>query len=94
MMMTDTRYDADLRLFIDGAWQAAEHQQTGPVFNPATGDTITAVPLASVEDLDVALDAADRGLRLWRATPVETRAGILHDAATLMRERANRSPPH
>ncbi len=87
--MTDARYDADLRLFIDGAWQAGEGRDVGPVFNPVTGATIAEVPLASPADLDSALNAADRAFATWRATPVEERAGVLHAAARLMRERSD-----
>ncbi|WP_425229398.1 NAD-dependent succinate-semialdehyde dehydrogenase [Sphingomonas sp.] len=80
---------AELKLFVDGAWQAGEGRDTGPVFNPATGAAIAEVPLATAADLDAALSAADRGFRRWRDTDVETRAGILRKAAALMRERVD-----
>ena len=80
-------YDTDLRLFVDGAWQTGEGRDTGPVFDPATGDTIAAVPFASAADLDAALAAAARGFALWRATDVDRRGAILRAAAALMRER-------
>lgn len=83
--MTD--YAADLRLFVDGAWQAGEGRDTAPVYNPATGGTLAELPLASDADLAAALAAADRGFRAWRATDVETRAGVMKKAAALMRER-------
>ncbi len=85
--MPATGYDADLRLHIDGAWAAGEGRDTGPVYNPATGDEIAAVPLASAGDLDAALEAAERGFKLWRATDVEARGASLRRAAQLMRER-------
>ena len=87
--MMDARYDTDIRLFIDGAWQAGEGRDVGPVFNPVTGATIAEVPLASPADLDSALNAADRAFATWRATRVEERAGVLHAAARLMRERSD-----
>ncbi|WP_375396582.1 NAD-dependent succinate-semialdehyde dehydrogenase [uncultured Sphingomonas sp.] len=85
--MTDDH--ADLQLFVDGAWTSGEGRDTGPVFNPATGETIAEVPFATPADLDAALAAADRGFILWRATDVQQRAAILHAAAALMRERAD-----
>ena len=85
--MTD--YDADLRLFVDGAWQAGEGRDTGPVFDPATGETIATVPFATPADLDAALAAAERGFALWRSTDADKRAAILRAAAALMRERAD-----
>lgn len=87
--MTQAQYDADLRLFVDGAWASGEGRDTGPVFNPATGETIAEVPLATAADLDAALAAADRGFAEWRATDVEKRAAILREAARLMRERTD-----
>jgi succinate-semialdehyde dehydrogenase/glutarate-semialdehyde dehydrogenase len=88
--MLDTSYDADLRLFVDGAWASSEGRDTGPVFNPATGETIAEVPLATPADLDAALAAAERGFKEWRATDVEARAATLRKAAGLMRERTER----
>ena len=86
MRMTD--YTADLALFINGSWRIGEGRDAHAVVNPATGDTIAELPLASAADLDEALAAADKGFKVWRATDVETRAGILHKAASLLRERA------
>jgi succinate-semialdehyde dehydrogenase / glutarate-semialdehyde dehydrogenase len=81
-------YDADLKLFVNGAWRASEDRQ--PVLNPATGQAQAEVPLATAADLDEALAAADHGFKLWRETDVEARAAILHKAAELIRERADR----
>ena len=86
--MPDTAYDTDLKLFVDGAWQAGEGRDTRPVFNPATGGEIAEVPLASASDLDAALAAAERGFVVWRATDAPARAAILHKAAALIRDRA------
>ena len=57
------------------------------VINPATGETLGELPLAEKADLDRALEAAERGFRQWRRTPVEERARVLHGAAQLLRER-------
>ena len=87
--MTDTAtYDADLKLFIDGSWRAGEGGDAAAVINPATGQAIAEVPLASTADLDEALAAAERAWPAWRATNVEERGAILRKAAALLRERA------
>ncbi len=83
-----TGYDADLALFVDGAWQAGEGRETRPVINPATGGAIAEVPLATTADLDTALANAERGFQSWRATDANARAAILHKAADLIRARA------
>ena len=87
MDMTDN-YAPDLALFVNGSWRVGEGRDHQAVVNPATGATLADVPLASAADLDEALDAADKGFKLWRATDVETRGGILRKAAALMRERS------
>ena len=82
-------YDADLALFVDGAWSAGEGRETRSVVNPATGDAIAEVPLATAADLDAALAAAERGFKTWRVTEAGARAAILHKAADLIRARAD-----
>jgi succinate-semialdehyde dehydrogenase / glutarate-semialdehyde dehydrogenase len=84
-----TLYDADLALFIDGSWKIGEGRDLFPVVNPANGETIAEVPLASAADLDAALAAAETGFALWRATPVEQRAAVLRKTAALLRERVD-----
>lgn len=82
-------YDANLQLFIDGAWQSSEGRDSAPVINPATAETIAEVPMATEADLDAALAAAEKAYPDWRATDVEKRAAILHKAAALLKERAD-----
>ena len=84
-------YDAELKLFIDGNWRSGEGRDTHAVINPASGNGIADVPLASTADLDEALAAAARAWPTWRATDVEKRAAILHKAAELIKQRADRS---
>ena len=83
-----TAYPARPALFIDGHWLSGQGRDTHAVINPATGDTLAALPLATTEDLDAALDAAARGYILWRATTVDQKAAVLAGAARLLRERA------
>ena len=84
--MQDT-YDADLSLFINGSWRIGEGRDLFPVVDPASGEAIGEVPMASAADLDEALDAADKGFKLWRATPAEQRSAVLKKGAGLLRER-------
>ncbi|MEY4056130.1 MAG: hypothetical protein RL519_1465, partial [Pseudomonadota bacterium] len=86
--MTKT-YDADLALFINGSWKIGEGRDLFPVVDPASGETIAEVPLASPADLDEALAASERGFAVWKAAPAEQRAAVLIKAAALLRERAD-----
>ena len=81
-------YTTDLALYIDGSWRKGEGRDHHAVINPATGETLAQLPLATVGDLDEALAATARGFAVWRKTDVNERAGILHKVAGLIRERA------
>lgn len=87
MTATTTTYDADLKLFINGAWRSGEGRDVAPVFNPATGATIAELPVATTADLDEALAAADAAWPLWRAKTQDERAALLHKVASTIRER-------
>lgn len=82
-------YSKDLNLFIDGAWRAGEGTERHRVVNPVDDSTLGEAPLVTAAELDEALAAADRGFRLWRATPAEARAAVLTRTAALLRERAD-----
>ncbi|WP_168453747.1 NAD-dependent succinate-semialdehyde dehydrogenase [Sphingopyxis microcysteis] len=88
--MTDSAtYDADLQLFINGAWRSGEGRDARPVYNPATADIIADLPIATAADLDEALAAAARGWPVWRAKTPDERAALMRKAAGLIRERAD-----
>lgn len=76
------------QLFINGQWREAAAGETLAVFNPATGKEIGRVAHARQADLDLALQAAQKGFEIWRdKAPIE-RAKVMRAAAGLMRERA------
>lgn len=88
-MATATAEDVlRVQMYIAGAWTDGTSGATLPLIDPATESTIGAVPLASIEDLDAALAAAERGFRVWSRTPIAERTGLLHRAADLMTERS------
>jgi succinate-semialdehyde dehydrogenase/glutarate-semialdehyde dehydrogenase len=81
------------QLFIDGAWTAAKGGRTLPVVNPATGDAIGTVAHAERADLDRALEAADKGFKMWRKVPAMERSKVMRKAADILRERADAIAP-
>ena len=72
---------------IDGEWLPKGNRTLRPVINPSTGAVLGELPEVTADDLDRALDAADRGFRTWRGVPVDDRAAILHRAADILRTR-------
>ncbi len=81
-------YPTDLALYIGGTWRNGEGRDTHKVINPATGETLAELPLATSADLDEALAATAKGFEVWRKTDVNARAATLHKIADLIRERA------
>ncbi|MBN8813863.1 MAG: NAD-dependent succinate-semialdehyde dehydrogenase [Sphingomonas sp.] len=85
--MTD--YPSKLGLYIDGEWISGGGRDTHRLLNPATGAGQADLPLATIADLDRALEATERGFAEWRKVAPEARAAILNKAAALIRERAD-----
>ena len=77
----------ELKLHIDGEWLGAGNRRTHRVINPANGATLGELPLADAADLDRALQAAERGYRLWKRSTSEERGRVLRGAAQLIRQR-------
>jgi succinate-semialdehyde dehydrogenase/glutarate-semialdehyde dehydrogenase len=71
-------------LYIDGAWHPASDGQRIDVTDPATGEAISTVASASVQDALEAVSAAEKAFRGWAARPPRERAEILRKAFELM----------
>ena len=74
---------------IDGEWIARGNRSARAVINPSTGETLGEVSEVTTDDLDRALEAAEKGWHEWRAKDVETRGALLHKVADILRERAD-----
>ena len=84
MSTTTTSY----KNFVGGEWVDAASGATMEVINPATGETIAEVPSCGADDVDRAVDAANKALPEWLdATPKE-RSELLHKLADVMEEHA------
>ncbi|MBU0826168.1 MAG: NAD-dependent succinate-semialdehyde dehydrogenase [Alphaproteobacteria bacterium] len=84
-----TSYSSLLTSCIDGEWLPQGNRALRPVINPSTGAILGELPEVMPDDLDRALDAADRGFRTWRSTHVDDRAAILHKTADILRTRVD-----
>ncbi len=51
-------------------------EQTGPVYNPATGQVVARVPRGGAAEVDAAVTAARAAFPAWRDTPLITRSQI------------------
>ena len=79
----------NVTLLIDGQWRAAASNRTIPVVNPANGEHIGTVAHADISDLDHALEAAQKGFKLWRKVSAFERSKVMRKAADLLRARAD-----
>jgi aminobutyraldehyde dehydrogenase len=71
------------RLLVGGAFVDGEGEPEA-ILNPATGETIAAVPEASRSQVDGAVAAAERAFPRWaRTTPAERSAALLKVADRL-----------
>ena len=75
-------------LLVDGEWVPARGGATFGVEDPATGEVLTQVADAGVEDALGALAAAHAARREWRRRPARARGEILRRAFELISERA------
>lgn len=77
-----------LGLFIHGRFVSSTGETTFPVLDKATGQTITAVPESTAEDVTTALESAQEALRSWRQKLAHDRAALMHAAAAAVRTKA------
>lgn len=74
-------------MFIGGEWVRSSDGATLDVSNPATGETVATVPVATEEDLDHALSCVESGSAVWRSMSAWERSAILRKASVLLTER-------
>ena len=77
------------QLFIGGSWRDATGGATFAVEDPSTGQELTRVADATVEDGAAALDAAVAAQADWGQTPPRDRGEILRRAFELISERTD-----
>ena len=71
--------------YIGGNEAAGKSGRAQDVFNPATGEATTSVPLASQGEVEKAVAAASKALAGWSATPAAKRAQIMFNFRELVR---------
>ncbi|MGA8708477.1 MAG: aldehyde dehydrogenase family protein [Steroidobacteraceae bacterium] len=72
-----------MKMTIDGRLVAAKEEF--PVINPATGSILAHAPDCSVEQLNAAVEAAQRAFTTWRARSLEDRRDLLRQCASKIR---------
>ena len=73
-----------VEMLIAGERTAGEASEALDVVDPATEETLESVPRASAQDVDTAVEAADRAFADWSRTDAEDRANLLRKAIALI----------
>lgn len=76
-----------LKHFIDGKLVAGSSGRSFDNVNPATGEVISRVDVASTADVERAIRSAEAGFKVWSAMSGAERGRILNRAAHLLRSR-------
>ncbi|MBV7255283.1 NAD-dependent succinate-semialdehyde dehydrogenase [Pacificimonas sp. WHA3] len=92
--MTDQFYTDTLASAIDGEWTGAAGRDCQPVVNPSTGETLAELPHVTHDDLDRALDAAERGWKEWRERTAVERGTLIRRAADILDGRVETIAAH
>lgn len=74
-------------LFINGEWVEAKAYQ--PLFNPYNNEQIAEIAYADVEEVEWAIQAAEKAKPIMAKMPAHQRAAILEKLVSLMEERAD-----
>jgi len=75
------------QLFIGGRRVDATSGKTFQTINPANGEVLAEVQVASKADVDLAVASAQQGQRVWAAMTAMQRSRILRRAVEILRER-------
>lgn len=78
------------QLLVGGEWRTGRHTQRLVVSNPASGEPLDELALASNEDLELALQTTHKAFDLWRQVPAHERCLLLERGVARLRDNVER----
>ena len=78
------------KILIHGEWIDSSSHELIDVVNPSTGCIIAKIPNCGESDVEDTVQSSIIGFKIWRTTPAEKRAAIIHTAANLLRQNAKK----
>ncbi|MGO4000571.1 CoA-acylating methylmalonate-semialdehyde dehydrogenase [Pseudomonas fluorescens] len=78
------------KLLIDGQWVESQTSEWHDIVNPATQEVLAKVPFATADEVDAAINAAQRAFQTWKLTPIGARMRIMLKLQALIREHSKR----
>ena len=73
-----------MKMLINGQWVDSSNKETIDVVNPYDGTILDTVPSADKEDVDRAIESAEKGQKIWYKKIVRERAAILRKYLELL----------
>lgn len=70
-------YYGDIEIYINGEFRASESDIYMDVMNPAYDKSIARVPMATLDEVDEAVESAVEAFEMWREVPVPNRVQYL-----------------
>ena len=86
MVATKTGSATKCQLLVGGKWIASNATAHQEVYNPSTGEIIALTPLGGKEDLDKAVQAAQKAYLDWKEVPVVERARVMFKFKALLEQ--------
>ena len=78
------------KLLINGEWVESKTTEWQDIVNPATQQVLARVPFATADEVNAAIDAAQRAFQTWKLTPIGARMRIMLKLQALIREHSKR----
>lgn len=85
-METRVAINAPDSMFVAGSPLDVAGLEVATVRDPATGDPVGTMPVATAAEVDTAVRSAGRAFARWSALPAATRGGIMHEASEAVLE--------
>jgi malonate-semialdehyde dehydrogenase (acetylating) / methylmalonate-semialdehyde dehydrogenase len=73
--------------FIAGRFEEPGSEETDPIYDPATGETIALLPYSSPPEIERAIRAAKEAFPAWANTPAPDRAQVMFRFKAVLEER-------
>lgn len=65
------------KLLINGQFVESQTSDWQDIVNPATQEVLGRVPMATLDEVDAAIAAAQDAFKTWRLTPIQARMRIM-----------------
>ncbi|EXC32823.1 aldehyde dehydrogenase family protein [Acinetobacter sp. 869535] len=74
------------KLLINGQFVESTTSEWQDIINPATQEVVGRVPMATPDEVEAAINAAQDAFKSWRLTPIQARMRIMLKLQDLIRD--------